>query len=241
MSRLLHSISLWFKTSGRNRDALTLPVLIHSLQSVYHRSLETDRCFVAAHKLLLHPSDHHSPVVSVEGLSGRLQAIGLIGQPVDPGGSRFYPTGENFLQLITFLGCSPAIELEPPSDPALVGAASAAGRFCHVFLSCTDELQFRMDAQTQPPRCPQCRNPERAWQEKISRWQKHSINISWQCPDCGFTGQLTDLAFRKTAGFGRTFVEIRGIYPSEAVPGETLMATLRSLTGGDWKYIFIRE
>ena len=196
---------------------------------------------MAAHKLLLHPSDHLCPTVGVEVLSDRLQAIGLIGQPVKPGDSLFYPTGENFLQLITFLGCSPTIELDPPSDPALVDAASAAGRFCHVFLSCTDELQFRTDAQTQPPRCPQCRVPERAWQQKIKTWQKDSENISWQCPDCGFTGLLTDLAFRKTAGFGRTFVEIRGIYPSEAVPGEALRGTLRSLTGGDWKPIYIRE
>ncbi|NOR41291.1 MAG: hypothetical protein GQ537_08785, partial [Gammaproteobacteria bacterium] len=142
---------------------------------------------MAAHKLLLHPSDHRCPSVSVELLSGRLQAIGLIAQPVKLGDSLFYPTGENFLQLITFLGCSPAIELDPPSDPALIEAASAAGRFCHVFLSCTDELQFRTDAKTQPPRCPQCRTPERSWQEKIKAWQNDGTNISWQCPDCGFT------------------------------------------------------
>lgn len=196
---------------------------------------------MAAHKLLLHPSDHRCPSVSVELLSGRLQAIGLIAQPVKLGDSRFYPTGENFLQLITFLGCSPAIELDPPSDPALIEAASAAGRFCHVFLSCTDELQFRTDAKTQPPRCPQCRTPERSWQEKIKAWQNDGTNISWQCPDCGFTGSLTDLAFRRTAGFGRTFVEIRGIYPSEAIPVEALMSALRALTGGDWKPIYIRE
>lgn len=196
---------------------------------------------MAAHKLLLHPSDHLCPTVSVELLSDRLQAIGLIGQPVKLGDSRFYPTGENFLQLITFLGCSPAIELDPPPDPALIDAASAEGRFCHVFLTCTDELQFRADARTQPPRCPHCRVPEQMWQEKIKAWQKDRANIRWRCPDCDFTGLLTDLAFRKTAGFGKSFVEIRGIYPSEAIPGEALMGTLRALTDSDWKAIYIRE
>jgi hypothetical protein len=36
-------------------------------------------------------------------------------------------------------------------------------------------------------------------------------------------------------------VEIRGIYPSEAVPGETLLKALQSLTGGDWSILYSKE
>jgi hypothetical protein len=52
---------------------------------------------------------------------------------------------------------------------------------------------------------------------------------------------MTDWVFRKTAGFGKVFVEIRGIYPAEAVPGEALLAALKDRTGGTWRYIYIKE
>ena len=54
-------------------------------------------------------------------------------------------------------------------------------------------------------------------------------------------GQLTDLSFRKAAGIGHTFIEIRGIYPSEAVPTDALLNRLQRLSGGPWRTIYIRE
>ena len=43
------------------------------------------------------------------------------------------------------------------------------------------------------------------------------------------------------AGFGRTFIEIRGIYPSEAVPTDALLDKLQRLADGPWKTIYIKE
>ena len=66
---------------------------------------------MAAHKLILLPADPDCPAVSTERLARELQAIGLIGPPRQLHNDSFYPTGEHFLQLIPFLGCSPMINL----------------------------------------------------------------------------------------------------------------------------------
>ena len=196
---------------------------------------------MAAYKLILLPADPLCPPLDCGQLSSTLLAVGLIGAPVTLAGAVFYPTGENFLQLISFLGCSPMIELEPPTDPVELPAASAAGRFCHVFLNCSETLTLRADNQCSPPRCPDCRQPVADWQARIETWKENPTQSGWTCAACHFKGQLTDLQFRKTAGFGRTFIEIRGIHPSEAVPTDALLNTLQRLTDGPWKTIYIRE
>jgi len=194
-----------------------------------------------APKLLLHPVDPDAATVPEDRLARELQAIGLIGDRMTLEKTVFYPVGEQFLQLITFLGCSPAIELDPPGDPLELEKASAAGRFCHVFISSGEQLQFRGDNQTRTPRCPRCRSPEPDWKARLQSWQGGQHGPDWTCQACGFCGRLSDLVFRKTAGFGRTFLEIRGIYPSEAVPGPALLDTLASLTGNPWTTIYLRE
>ena len=196
---------------------------------------------MTAHKLLLLPADPSCPAVGLKRLAECLQAIGLIGKPVALNDGLFYPTGDRFLQLVTFLGCAPMIELDPPADPAERENASAEGRFCHVYLTETERVQFRADGQTRTARCPHCRKPEPDWDALIQAWRQDPTNTGWQCAACGHTGQPTELQFRKTAGFGKTWIEIRGIHPSEAVPCDALLATLRALSGCDWNTLYIKE
>ena len=196
---------------------------------------------MSAYKLILLPADPHCPAVSTDRLAMELRAIGLIDPPRQLNGERFYPVGENFLQLVTFLGCSPRIELQPPFDPATLAADSATGKFCHVFLYSSKALRFRSDPCAPVARCPTCRTPLADWQSRLQPWQSNPANCHWQCVHCGATGDISALKLGKTAGFGHSFVEIRGIFPSEAVPAETLLGTLKSLTHGDWSTLYIKE
>ena len=197
---------------------------------------------MATHKLLLHPADPQCPAVATDVLAKSLQSIGMIGEPVRLKTETIYPVGEQFLQLITFLGCSPMIELELPADAESREAGSRDGRFCHVSLSGSGgELQFRADAHKTEARCPSCRKPDPQWREWINAWQTDQQQLHWACTVCDYTGQITDLNFRKHAGFGRNFIEIRGIYPSEAIPGEALLASLQTLTGCNWNTLYIKE
>jgi hypothetical protein len=196
---------------------------------------------MSAYKLLLCPRDTEHPPVEVTELADALQAIGFIAAPVTVPEGMYYPTGARFLQLVSFLGCSPAVELDPPSDPVALEAARASGGFCHVYLACGDTLQFRADPRTVEPRCPSCRQPARNWRAAIAGWRENPAAIGWTCRVCGHRGRLPDLQFRKNAAFSRTWVEIRGIHPAEAVPGEALLAHLRTLTDCPWQYLYLQE
>lgn len=192
--------------------------------------------------MLLHPADPHCPSIATDVLAECLQAIGLIAAPVRLKSETIYPAGEHFLHLITFLGCSPMIEIELPTDIDALETGSREGRFCHVTLTGGGEhLQFRAGAHLTDPRCPKCRKPEPLWRDHLLAWQEDRQGLHWSCTVCGYSGQLTDLNFRKSAGFGRTFVEIRGIYPFEAIPGEALLASLQAVSGCKWNTLYIKE
>ena len=197
---------------------------------------------MAVHKLLLYPAKPDCPLAATDSLAEELQSIGLIGASFGCKSERRYRTGDRFLQLITFLGCSPAIELDPPADKSERETACENGRLCHIRLSRTlSGPRFRADRQMPPPRCPQCRKPELQWRELIDRWRDTPGETRWSCRECGYHGQLFDLNFRKSGGFGNTFIEIWGIYPSEAVPGDSLLSKLKGLTGVDWNTMYIKD
>ena len=194
-----------------------------------------------AYKLILLPTDPDTGIDNCEQLVHPLQAIGFIGEPLSCREGVFYPVGEHFLQLVSFLGCSPMVELEPPVRNAELDAAVADGRFCHVMLTCKSTLQFRADPQTRPPRCPECGQAVSDWARHLQDWRDNPAETGWTCTACKQTAPLTRWVFRRTAGFGKVFVEIRGIHPSEAVPVESLLQTLRTVTGNPWHYMYIKE
>jgi hypothetical protein len=195
---------------------------------------------VSVCQLSLCPAIPESPRVALDILETRLQAIGLIGPAFACGTTTGYAVGERFLQLVTFLGCSPAIELDPPADASARTAACESGRLCHVRLSQTrNGLSFRADVRMPAPRCPKCRRPLPDWDVRLANWRRDPARSDWSCAACGHRGRLYELNFRKAGGFGHTFIEIWGIYPSEAVPGAALLEVLRELSGGDWKTLYI--
>lgn len=76
------------------------------------------------YQLVLYPAQ---PVTDTCNLTPCLRHIGLLGTALGDG---YYASGEQFLSLLCFLGCSPEIELDPhPSKP-----------FCYVQLPQTTEM-----------------------------------------------------------------------------------------------------
>ena len=63
----------------------------------------------------------------------------------------------------------------------------------------------------------------------------------WECRECGYQGRLFDLNFRHRGAFAHSFIDICGIHPAEAVPGETLLTTLGELSGCDWRYMYLQD
>lgn len=184
-------------------------------------------------RLILHVRNPTYAPESVTQIETLLREVGLIGKPWGAVSEQRYLIGEKFLQLVTFLGCAPALELEPPSD--------GDNEFCHVGISqIYPTAHFIADVQGVLPRCPHCRKRINDWQSIIRHWQD---NAAYQahCPACQKDVLPSEMDWRQSAGFGRFFVSIFNIYPREAIPTEALLTTLQEHTQQSWDYFYLRE
>ncbi len=174
-------------------------------------------------KLILYPGNTTSSPPLVTSVIESLQQVGLIGQSLDNGQNSFL-AGENFLQLITFMGCSPDVCLTPHSH--------AERDFCHLtILGPLPEPQLIWDNNCRPPRCPECKKP-------LSNWKQGVNNTSINCNICGTESALGDLNWGRGAGFSHIFIEIHNVFPGEAVPVDALFTQLQRDTGVSWRYFY---
>lgn len=178
--------------------------------------------------LVLCPEDPHWTPPDKESLVQLLQSIQLIGAPLND--QMYFLTGDKFLDLIAFMGCSPDIKLEPADDTQ---------PFCHVHLmTSTGAIEFHSGNQTHVPRCPQCRSPVSDWKSKIGSWLENRAENTWSCEACRHKAEPWQYNWRKSAGFGRCFIEINNIFPKEAAPQQQLLDTLHSHYGVNWHYFY---
>ena len=194
---------------------------------------------MAKHKLILTPANPDQAPRDVPALLASLRRLGFTGEPFQLAGRTHYLPGKRFLDLVTFLGCSPVILLEPPED-ARTDPGIQADKFCHVGLWYAGEQPvFLAGGNTLSPRCRHCRQPQARWQLMISAWESDPSNDQWHCSECANQSRPYELDWRQSAGFGRFFIEIWGIYPAEAVPGEVLLETLSQSTDGPWGFFYL--
>lgn len=193
----------------------------------------TPACYAAADrapKLVLHP-EAATLAPADDALIQALQALGLIGSRFTLDGQTHFHTGPNFLDGISFLGCAPAIQLDPPAASADREADARAGRFCHIQLhAATDRPRLR-HTLGQRPRCRQCRSeiPPAAIQPQVT------------CPACGHSAPPAGLNWRQAGGHARLFLDIWGIHAAEAVPSDRLLDRLAQASGGPWQFFYIED
>ena len=187
------------------------------------------------HKLVLHPLDADFALTSWDGLIARLREVAFLGEqldkPINEKQQNRFLVGERFIQYITFMGCSPAVELSPPTDGSL--------DFCHIhFSAITPESRFRSASQNVFARCPQCRKRISNWEEAVSLWSKDSSAVNFNCDKCAEPVSLHQLGWRHTAGFARLFIDVYSIYPQEGIPTDPFLSLLEAQTGAQWDYFF---
>lgn len=139
-----------------------------------------------------------------------------------------YLPGDSFISLITFLGCSPSISLQPD-------APSTADSHCFISLiETTDEAQCLGYTRQCHPKCPHCRKRIADW--KTSDWQQPGALC--RCDKCGRETEYVHLNWKHECGFGRCGFSIANIYPHEAVPTDQLLDKLQQLTAVSWDYAY---
>ncbi len=176
--------------------------------------------------LLLHPVHADWVPDDRRHLTERLSQAGLLdGAACGPEG--WCPVGNKFLNLVTFLGCSPDIRLAP--DP---GAPER--EFCRVRVrEHRAAPHFRFARHLPTPRCPACRSPVAVDGGGMS------VDTQIKCPRCGARAPVPRLDWKRAAGYARLFIEISGVYPGEALPTDGLLALLREVSGCDWRYFYV--
>ena len=178
-------------------------------------------------------SKPEAPPPPTDLLLAGLRDVGFIGRPLDDRATAVFLTGERFLQLVTFMGCSPHIQLDPPVD---------GGSFCHIRLEGPwPEPRLMRGRNTRPPRCAHCRASLSRWEQELDRWCTHPSRADVHCHQCGRHQRPLDLQWRRNAGFGRLFLLVEDIFPGEAVPVSSLMQSLRQTSGSPWDYFYVRD
>jgi len=165
----------------------------------------------AEFKLYLYP-DNPEYQIDVDRLTLQLKKNALLGKTLSP---YRYATGEKFLSLFTFMGCSPNIELEPQDDKP----------YCYIEIESQNKPRFISGKNTKYPPCPHCK-------EKLS---------DQICTNCNQSLDFTKVNWRKSAFISSSWICIGNIYELEAIPNDQLLNTLKSETGSTWKTAYIRD
>ncbi|MEI6412956.1 MAG: hypothetical protein WCP34_01690 [Pseudomonadota bacterium] len=178
-------------------------------------------------QLLLTPADPWQVPGDLPGLLDGLARIGLTGARLtgETDSETAWSLGERFLTLVTFLGCSPFVRIEPPSP--------GSRAFCHVrALGPWAAPRAWISRLAGAPRCPACRK------RYPSVTPHFDPNLSLTCP-CGRIAPLWQWDFKDRGGFGRWLLSLEDIFPNEALPGDELMTFLANQTGSSWRFFYL--
>lgn len=188
---------------------------------------------MAENILVLHPKSFDDAPGDPEGLLAALREERFIGDTIEVEGEEHYRPGEEFMMLITFLGCSPMIYTE--------GESVEGEQNCHIAIEGPlTQPQVITGDNVKPPRCPKCGHRYDDWQAQLDNWQA-APHATTPCPGCGEAFTAPQLRWRKCAGFGRFFIKVWGIFESEAVPSPNLLAALKRSSGLEWQHCYIRR
>ncbi len=175
-------------------------------------------------RLVLTPRDPYFAPENPQALFDALRDLGLIASPLEA--NQGYRLGEAFMQLITFLGCSPFIRLE---------ADESGEAFCHLRVEGPHaEPRLLTGKNSLPPRCDACR-------KCINDWQSQPAQLA-ECPHCGHRQDPVSYDFKQSAGCGRFLLKIENIFPQEAIPSSRLLDTLQqTCNGAPWHYFYQQD
>lgn len=182
-------------------------------------------------KLVLHPQLPQT--LERRPLVDKLRDLGFLGAAFGTTAIQGYFAGERFLQLITFMGCSPHVRFEPRDDQDT--------GFCHLsILGPWERPRLLIGPASRAPRCPACRTRLEPW----PLWRpllEAQPETAFPCPACGLASPPIRWNWRHQAGAAHLFLLVHNIFPGEAVPVPSLLHELAGLATGEWGYFFLPE
>jgi hypothetical protein len=182
-------------------------------------------------RLILFPSSPDTAVPESGHWRNALRDIGLIGDVLPALGTGCFRAGPEFLSCITFLGCSPALDLGFDES----GGDESPNRY-YIELPPTADVPVMIGQPARAPRCPHCRSELVDWEASPTT----NVLAELACPQCGQSTVLYRWQWRHQVGFARFWIDIRGVHEGEAVPTDSFLSRLENLTGVVWNYAYSR-
>lgn len=165
-----------------------------------------------------------NPKQSGQALATQLRTIGFIAEPIDADtpDSGFF-TGPQFLNLVAYMGCAPAIQFETSQENP---------DFCFIRIHRYDNARLIVSNKLLSPLlCPKCG-------ERIDGWQQHLSSTSIYCTRCLSHSAIDTFNWRKMGGYAQLFIEVTDVFPREAVPQSLLLEKLASMSNTPWQYFY---
>jgi hypothetical protein len=175
------------------------------------------------YKLVLYPAMPEFSQLDSDIIIAALIKGGLISAGIN---RNTFLAGDAFIELLSFLGCSPSISLKP----------SDGDHFCHVIIKpVQSDVHCLGHTVTAMPRCPHCKQKLPDWQQTPD-WQLGATTRT--CPGCHTITAMQNLNWKQECAYGRMAVDIINIHPFEAVPSEELLNALHDATRVEWSYCY---
>lgn len=174
-------------------------------------------------RLVFHPQQLSDTPADMDQLLNTLLDMGLIGEKQ---ADNAYLPGSEFLQLLSFLGCSPHIHLHPNDGHP----------WCYLQINPpTDSALCLGYTVSVVPRCPACQHRIKQWRD-LDGWRR--AESLYTCEQCATVTPMPKLKWRQECGYGRFSFHIAHIHPHEAVPADKLLGTLEQNCGFPWSYCY---
>ncbi len=159
-----------------------------------------------------------------------LQQKGFISDPWSYQNEDLYLAGNKFSSLLMFCGCAPCIEFKPLANGEL-GSNFVAIQF--VSLSAD---YFYPGKQPFNYPCSRC-----STSIPLSNNEINNQSSLFSCPQCNQKYDYSKINWRRKAGFGQFFIEVRGIFEGEVIPSDELLHILSKITDSKWNYFYADE
>lgn len=178
-------------------------------------------------RLILTPEDNQFVLKDIGSLIQALTDLKFIDHELAPAKNyRCFEMGDDFLHQITFLGCSPTLF---SSDNQTDDTFISIGQHEHIV--------FGNSSGIPPARCPHCRKTNKSWPQYLERW-KHHPQTKEQCPDCDKSFNFSEMKWKRNGGYGKLLIQIHGVQEQLAVPNQSFIDALQSITQTNWEYFF---
>ncbi len=188
--------------------------------------------------LILIPVNHQQLSTFQINISDVLLKLNVIKKAIIKDNTEYFFAGDNYLQFISFLGCSPFLNFDSKEDLTLSDLKQTIADLNYIqIISNSVEYNFQNTEYGIKAICPACKKKILEWQSLITQWQS-DLKLETNCQQCQKNISLLDINWKKTAGFFKTAIIFHGIQAELALPSDNFLMQLENITKVQWRYFY---